>query len=142
MNQEAEDLIYRLPHKPPMRFVSETLEADASGATCKCIVNDDLCRLFGDGDTLDTYSGIEILAQTSAIALAFDSSDQKPHAGMLMQVGKFESFISRVPKNSILIATTKIEKGLDGRVIIAKGSISLKDKTVCQAKLSIAIDRH
>lgn len=138
---EYDQLMRRLPHQPPMRMIDEILEASAEGAQCLARASQERCELFGDGSNLDTYAGVEMLAQTAAVALSVNGEGDKPGQGMLIQVAKFEAERPRVPRGSTLRCVCSVELGMEGQLGLAKGQVTLEGELVCEAKLTLAIGK-
>ena len=140
MSEETRGLLSRLPHQPPMRLISEVVEVGPGSAVCRTQVDRVLCELFGDGESMDSYAGIEIIAQAAAIA-AGGEADGKARSGMLIQVGRFSSIRARVPVGSVLVIRVSVELGMEGRVGSVNGEVFIDGSPVCSAKLTLAIDR-
>lgn len=141
MSANLNFLIEQLPHKPPMRLIGEVLEANAGGASCRIHVDEALCDMYGQGESMDSYACTEIIAQTAAIALGSAlAADGPQQSGMLIQVGKFQSYVSSVPKGADLRSEAHVELGVEGRVASVRGAVFLGDgRRVCEAKLTLAI---
>lgn len=140
MSDEGETLLSRLPHQPPMRLINEVVAVGRGSAVCRATVGRELCQLFGDGQSMDSYAGIEIIAQAAAIA-AGGEDQGTARSGMLIQVGRFSSTLARIPCGSILTSEVSVDVGMDGSVGSVKGELHLEGSPVCSAKLTLAIDR-
>ena len=139
MKASSEELIGRLPHQPPMRMVSEVIEASRDRARCRIRIDDTFCELWGDGESAELFSGIEMVAQTAAIAIGCEDDPGVAQSGMLVQTRRFERFRETVPKGVDLICEAKVDLGLEGSFALARGVVELDGTVVCEAQISLAI---
>lgn len=134
-----DDLIERLPHKPPMLMISAVLEASPSRVVAVARVSERLCQLFGDGERADAYCVIESLAQAAALSRGCYDSEPTPQQGMLVQVGRFDTSHATFERGAELRLEVDVDVGLGGSFAMASGRAMLDGTEVCSAKLSIAI---
>lgn len=137
----SERMIQRLPHRPPLRMISEVLEVERCRAVCVAEVDASLCSLWGDGRNAFAYVGVELLAQTAAIAIGCVDEEAGPQSGMLVQVRRLALLRQELPLGSKVRCEVAVDLGLEGRFAVARGECFLGDEKIVEAQLSLAIER-
>lgn len=125
-----------------MLMIHGVLEASSERSVCLARVDEDLLRLWGDGDAVASYVGIEMAAQAAAIGLGSEDEGDRPLSGVLVQVSRFESATATIAAGEELRVETEIDQSREGRYAVVLGEVRLASgELVCVVKLSVAIDR-
>ncbi len=136
---EDEDLIRRLPHVGRMRLVDSIVRIDKDSAETRTQLNPSRIELFGRENEVETYLGIELIAQSSALPLIYRTGDRKEHQGMIVQVRSFRSYSILIDASAGLTTRCTVELMLDEKVASATGQVLNGESIVCEAVITLAM---
>lgn len=132
-------LIEKLPHRGAMLLIDSILRVDKTSVETVTTIDAERAELFGFKGDVGSYLGVELIAQSAAFPLIFESSEGKEHAGMIVQVRSFESYVVLPQPNLVLRTQCEVELVLDGKVASVKGAVFQGERCLCAAVLTLAI---
>lgn len=132
-------LIGKLPHRGAMRWVDSILALDSRSVETETRVDTARAALFGRDGTIESYLGIELVAQSAAFPLIYDDEGDTEHAGMIVQVRSFEAFGYPVEHWPVLRTSCEVELLLDGKVASVRGRVFEAERCLCEAVLTLAV---
>ena len=134
-----DELIGKLPHRGPMLLVDSVISVDANSVETETRIDGARADLFGRDGEVESYLGIELIAQSAALPLIHDSEGQEAHAGVIVQVRSFRSMDRIVEKEPVLRTRCEVELMLDGRVASVRGAVSCGGRQICEGTLTLAV---
>ncbi|MDQ8186369.1 hypothetical protein [Pelagicoccus sp. SDUM812002] len=132
-------LIEKLPHRGAMRLIDSISALDSRTVETETRVDETRTALFGRDGKVETYLGIELVAQSAAFPLIYDDSGDEEHMGMIVQVRSFESFCSPETAMPVLRTTCEVDLLLDGKVASVRGKVFEGETCLCEAVLTLAV---
>ena len=105
----AIDIDRYLPHRRPMRMVSEVLDYADQQLRCRCRIEADN-PLLEDG-SFPARGGLELLAQTSGLLLGLTQQDAEQRVAGIVQVKSFRLQAVHVPVSADCIVQARLLAG-------------------------------
>jgi predicted hotdog family 3-hydroxylacyl-ACP dehydratase len=132
-------ILEKLPHRGPMRLVDEILSLDGTSVVTNTRMDDKRLKFLGSDLPVGTYWGIELIAQSGALPLIATIGNGKAHAGVIVQVKSFRSFVLEIEEPAILTTRCSAELQLEGTIASIRGSVFAEDVLLCEASLMLAM---
>lgn len=132
-------MIEKLPHEGKMRLIDSIVSVDRSSVVTKTRIDRTRTELFGQGSEIESYVGIELIAQAAALPLIYRSEDRKEHQGMIVQVRSFHAYPSPIDASKVLTTSCEVELLLDERVASVKGQVMNGETVVCEGVITLAM---
>ena len=134
-----DELLDKLPHRGSMRLLDSVVSVDDREVETETRIDALRASLFGYDGKVESYLGIELIAQSAAMPLIFAAEEGKEHAGMIVQVRSFRSYGDAIAGYPVLRTRCEVELMLDGKVASVKGSVFHEEAKVCDAVLTLAV---
>jgi len=134
-------LIEKLPHRGSMRLIDSVIRVDRNSAEAKTRINGLRAELFGRDSEIETYVGVELIAQAAALPLIYRSEDRKEHKGMIVQVRSFRSYPNKIDTAADLTTSCEVELMLDEKVASVKGRVMNEEAVVCEGVITLAMQK-
>lgn len=128
------DLLSRLPHKPPALLLTHVYEVSEQSALCGATVSESALTVF---QGLSSAYALEMLAQAAALVLTH--SGAQPLSGMLAQC---RSLVCRQPYFSIgteLLINARLEGLSAGVLALCSGTVEDKGSGLLLAEATFSI---
>lgn len=108
----AIDIDRYLPHRRPMRMVSEVLDCDAQQIRCRCHIASNNPLL--ESDSFPVRGGLELLAQSSGLLLGLAQQDREQRVAGIVQVKSFRLHAVHIPVAADCIVQARLLGGGPG----------------------------
>jgi len=132
-------LLDRLPHSGSMRLIDTVLMIEGHTAETETMINENRVKHFGCEGRIETYIGVEMIAQTAAISLIFESDEWTDRGGVIMQVKSFCSKSTPVAGFPVLKTRSRLELLMGGRIALIKGGVTCAGNPFCEAILMLGM---
>lgn len=122
-----------------MGLIDTVVRVDARSVETRSKIDENRAKLFGVKSKVESYIGIELIAQSAAMPLIYNAKEGEGHAGVIAQVRSFRSYSPAIEDYPILTTRCEVELMLDGKVASVKGAVFFGEVPVCEAVLTLAI---
>jgi 3-hydroxyacyl-[acyl-carrier-protein] dehydratase len=140
MDPAGDELLARLPHRPPMRLVERVIEVRA-GELARTERVARASDWFFDGHfpghpVMPAIALIELLAQTGGLAAASDTHADGPLSMRVAAVSEFK-FPAAAGPGAVLVATARVA-GRMGRLTKIEGQVTADGQIVATGAITLA----
>lgn len=132
-------LIDKLPHRGGMLLIDAIVHIDESSVEALTNIDARRLELFGEGGKLESYVGVELMAQAAALPVIWSCKEEKDHAGVIAQVRSFQSYESKIDCKEALRTSCSIELLMDGKIGSVKGLVRSGETKICEGVLTLAM---
>lgn len=136
---EFSDLVARLPHRGPMCLIDSLIQLDERSVEALTQFTEERLEFLGIESKVDSYWGIELIAQAGVLPLIAGALRGNTHTGVIIQVKSFHSFISEIIEPATLTTRCSSELLLNGSVASVRGSVSLGKTLICEAEITLSM---
>lgn len=136
---DYQHLIEKLPHRGKMRLIDSVARVDRGSVETSTQINQERAEFFGNGSEIESYVGVELIAQSAALPLIYRSEKCKDHEGMIVQVRSFRSYQNRIKASAGLATQCEVELMMDERVASVKGRVLRGESLVCEGVITLAM---
>lgn len=134
----SDDLIKLLPHRGVMRLIDSVVSVDETTVETRTVINEKRAHLFGNEGNIEAYLGVELIAQSAALPILFNSPEQA-HRGVITQVQSFQAYGNVAAKNPVLSTRCTVELLLDGLIASVTGTVLHEQNVVCESVITLSI---
>ena len=133
---ESDELLESMPHRPPMRLISQVISASEQKAVCRIIVGDNNIPGF-DETPIHWSIGIEDMAQSTALVRGASSANRR--SGMVVSVREVHCGQAGFIKGEALDATATLDsRTLEAALFRCALVRTLTGETLMSAKIAVA----